>query len=173
MKKVLMLMASILVVANAAMADHIGVYGDQTGTSCNLANTGTVFVVHMFSAGTTGSRFKVDASASNTTVTFLNPTIGFVATGSAATDITVGYGTCLIGSGIVVGQLFLGGGSPSPTGCLKVSPAEAYPNVINIACDFQEISATGGEACFGGVAGHCPGTPVQSSTWGQVKALYR
>jgi len=170
MKKVLMLMASVLMVANVAMADHIGVYGDQTGTSCDLASFGSVYVVHMFSAGTTASRFKVDASASSATVTFLNPTIGFVATGSAATDITVGYGACLTGSGIVIGQLFLGG---SPTGCLKVVAAEAFPFVINVDCNFQENQATGGEACFGGIAGHCPGTPTQPSTWGQVKALYR
>ena len=37
MKKVLLLMVAVLMVSSVAMADHFGVYADNTGASCSLA----------------------------------------------------------------------------------------------------------------------------------------
>jgi len=171
MKKVLMLMASVLMVANVAMADHIGIYSDVSGGSCVVAPGTNPFVIHKFSAnGTVGSRWRINtAGAPGTSILFFNPTAGFVATGTPGDDITVGYGACIPGT-IVVGQVFFGSVG---AGVLKIEPALGFPMIVNIACDFQEIAATGGNAYVGGADGPCGEVATEATTWGQVKALYR
>jgi hypothetical protein len=170
MKKVLllMLMASVLMVANAAMADFIGIYDDDAGSSCIIGAGHNPFVIHKFSLGTTGSRWKIDVSAApGTGILFFNPLIG-VPVGNALTDITVGYGACLTGT-VVVGQAFL---SSPGVGPITVRTADGQIMIVNIGCDFGEYAATGGTAYLGGAQGPCD-VATQPSTWGQVKALYR
>jgi hypothetical protein len=167
MKKVLLLMVAILMVSSVAMADVIGLYTDASGASCALApgfNT-TATVVHKFTAGATGSRFKATLPAGSNFFSFAT---GFVPIGSLINDLSLGYGQCLTGSfalGTIVAILGVGAGD--------VLPADGFPNIIYTDCNFGEYPANGGHFWVGTPpTGACEVATAQS-TWGQVKALYR
>lgn len=165
MKKVLLLMVACLMISSVSMASHIGIYSDVSGASCSLA-PGQGFnatVIEKFSTGSTGVRFGV-AMGSNVFFAMTSP---FTAVGALPGDLSLAYGQCLNGS-IVLSSMFnlLSGGT------LQVIPAAAFPNIIITNCQFGEVVATGGTAYVGGT-GNCNEVATESSTWGQVKALYR
>jgi hypothetical protein len=159
-------MVAILMVSSVAMADHSGVYSDGTGSSCALASgfNSTASVIEKFSAGSTGSRFKVTLPAGSNFFSFA--TI-YTPVGSLTSDLSLAYGTCIPGS-IVLGQIvaILGVGSGA------VLPADLQSNIIYTNCDFAELPATGG-TYYSGTTGNCNEVATEPTTWGQVKALYR
>lgn len=165
MKKVLLLTLAVLMISSVAMADHIGVYSDCTGSSCLIApGANSVAVVHKFSLGTTLSRWKIDMGSS-TFFAFNSP---YPAIGSATTDISVAYGSCLMGSNCI-GTVF----GNFAAGELKIVAADGQPYVLWADCNFGEHEGTGGSAWANGATGDCREVATESSTWGSVKALYR
>ena len=166
MKRLLLLIGSFLMFSSTASADHIGLYSDQTGTSCSLTsgfNT-TAAVIHKSTAGATGSRFKVVFPAGTNSVSFATP---YPFVGNLTSDLSLGYGQCLTGT-IVLGTIaaMLGSGSGS------VRTADGHPFILYTDCLFAEIQATGGT--FGvGTTDNCESAGTQTSTWSEVKALYR
>jgi hypothetical protein len=169
MKKVLLLMVAVLMVSSVAMADHFGVYSDDTGSSCVIA-TGfipTATVIHKFTVGGTGARFAVDLPAGSSFFGFNTP---FVPIGVLTSDLSLGYGQCLIGS-IPLGTIT----AIYAPGLIKVRAADAFPNIIYTDCSFGEYPASGGQAWAGTPPQDfsCAEVATQESTWGNVKALYR
>ena len=169
MTRVLMLAVAILLVGSLAFADHIAPYSDATGSSCNLPagfSTNTT-IIHKFTAGATGSRWKLDLSLAPGSLVFAFNT-PYVPIGVVSSDLSLGYGQCLVGSiplGTVVAIL-------NP-GAVSVVPADAFPNIIYTNCLFAELPATGGHASINGDGHGCDFDAVEKSTWGSVKALYR
>jgi len=171
MKKVLLLMVAVLMVSSVAMADHIGVYTDASGASCVLApgfNNGTSTVLHKFSAGATACRFKATLPPGSSLFGF-TPTTPFVPVGVMTSDLSIGYGACYTGT-IVVGTFaaILGAGT------ITVEPADGFPTILAVDCNFVEFNITGGVAYVGGSETNCQEpNATEPTTWGQVKALYR
>lgn len=111
MKKVLMLTMCLTLCAGAAMADHIGLYAENTGLNCfkgvwapdGLSNN--VFIIQKFNTGSTASEFKV-MDTSNAPFTGMIVTAGYLAT---ATDpfsgVSVAYQACIISSSVIVARL--------------------------------------------------------------------
>jgi len=170
MKKLLLLTLCLSLLSSAAWADHFGVYSDGTGSSCNLGNIAGQFspsatVIHKFTTGATGSRFKVTFPAGTAFFGFNTP---FVPVGALNTDLSLGYGTCISGS-IILGTInaIYGAGQG------QVEKADLQPIILYTNCLFAELPATGG-TFYVGQTGFCPeqSTPVEPSTWGSVKALY-
>jgi hypothetical protein len=166
MKKLLLLTVALLSIAGVATADHIGIYTDATGSSCSFVPgfTTTPTIIHKFSAGTTGSRFKVTFPAGSSFFAFNTP---FSPLGVLNSDISVGYGTCLNGS-IPIGTII----AILAAGLMQVEPADLYSFILFTDCNFVELVASGGGAIIGSSGGECT-NPVQPSTWGKVKSLYR
>lgn len=168
MKKVLLLMVAVLMVSSVAMADHFGVYADNSGASCSLAagfqSGTTAAVIEKFSAGTTGSRFKVTLPAGSSFFSFSTP---FTPIGTLTSDLSLGYGLCLNGS-VVLGNII----AIMNPGSGQVLPADLFTNIIYTNCEFAELPATGGTYYVGG-SGNCNEIATEPTTWGQVKALYR
>jgi len=169
MKPILLFMIAVLMMANVAVADHISIYSDETGANCNLAPgfSTTATIIHKFTLGATGSRFRVDLSLAPGSAVFAFNT-PFISIGSLENDISIGYGNCYTGT-IVLGTI-VAFWSP---GAVSVVPAIGFPNIIYTDCAFAERFATGGHASVSGDGHGCDYDPVQSSTWGKVKALYR
>jgi len=169
MKKVLLLMVAALMVSSVAMADHLGIYTDASGASCDLGApgffNGNAVVVHKFSPATTGVRFKIALPVGSSIFAFNTL---YNAGGQASTDISVGYGGCLSGS-FPVGSLVA---SLLP-GTLQIVAADLQTNIQYTDCSFNELVATGGSAYVGGTGPCNEPTATETSTWGQVKALYR
>jgi len=168
MKKVLLLMVAVIMVSNVAMADHLGIYTDVNGSSCALAPgfTSTAAVIHKFSLGTTGVRFKMDISGAPGTGVF-GFTTGYTPVGNLTTDLSVGYGDCLVGT-VMIGTIV----ANLAVGVLAIKPADGFGTILYTNCSFAELDATGGRA-YVGSTGDCGEVAVETSTWGQVKALYR
>lgn len=166
MKKVLLLMVAALMISSVAMADHIGVYADATGASCDIpvGFQSNVSVIHKFSAGGTGSRWSLPLPAGTNFFSFSTP---FTPVGNMLTDLSLGYGQCLNGS-IVLGQIV----AILTPGAIQVVAAQGFPGIIYTNCSFAELPATGGSGYIGGT-GNCNEVATEPSTWGQVKALYR
>jgi len=171
MKKVLLLMVGILMVANVAMADHIGLYLDATGASCVLPAGGyftglQANVLQKFSLGATGLRFSLSLPAGSNVLAFSSV---FTASGTLGADMTVGYGSCQTGTinvGAIIGTL--------TAGVAQAGPAQGFPQIIYTDCaTFAEKPASGGTAYIGVTPGSCNEVATEPSTWGQVKALYR
>jgi hypothetical protein len=163
MKKVVLLTASVLMIGSAAFADHVGVYTDETGSSsdlhCGFNQTATI--IHKFTLGTTGLRFKVEFPPGTAFFSFTTP---YVPIGLLLTDLTVGYGQCFSGS-IPVGNIV----AILPPGTANVQPANGFPVIITTDCNFDDYAATGGWAT---IFGNCP-VATEPTTWGRVKSLYR
>jgi hypothetical protein len=173
MKRMLLLLVSLLLISNAASADHIGVYSDASGASCSLGNANvfnpTATVIQKFTTGATGSRFKVNFPSGTMFFGFNTP---YVPVGTLTVDLSVGYGQCLSGS-IVLGTINAIYGA----GTGQVLPADLQQCIIYTNCLFAEIPATGGSFAVGGFS-NCNGNSgctvaVEPSTWGNVKSLYR
>jgi hypothetical protein len=168
MKKLLLLTICLLMVSSAALADHIGVFSDGTGGTCYLGAAGqfspTATVIHKFTTGATGSRFKVTFPAGTAFFGFNTP---YVPVGALNSDLSLGYGQCLTGS-IVLGTInaIYGAG----TGQVNTADLQAF--ILYTNCLFAELPASGGQF-FVGPFGDCPHDAVEPSTWGSVKALYR
>ena len=170
MKKVLLLMVAVLMISSVAMAEHIGVYADNTGTSCSLTpgfqSGTTAAIIEKFSTGTTGSRFKVTLPAGSSFFSFSSP---YTPVGGLTTDLSLGYGQCLNGT-VVLGNIIaiLGAGSGA------VLAADLQPNIIYTNCLFAELPASGGTYTVGAPdPDACKEVATEPTTWGQVKALYR
>jgi hypothetical protein len=183
MKKVLMIFLAVMMLAGAASADHLGIYSDQAASGCTLVAPGgfvpfSIFVVHRFTAGATGSQFAVQ-DASGQAATGFAALGGFLVIGNLA-DLSLAYGACLGGPDIPAVQLnYFAVGNPTPCGLVKVIPAPSGGGIIKYTdCNFAEIPATGGQFWFnsGTSCNDCDEpTPVatEESTWGKVKSLYR
>jgi len=93
--------------------------------------------------------------------------------GNVYTGIAVATGTCRTEEAVIVGELSI---LPNVAGdiCLEIKDYPAFPRWVvdctqpNGLLDFYSVLAHG---TIG--AGECPDTPVEDSTWGSIKALYR
>lgn len=169
MKKVLLLMVAVLMVSSVAMADHFGVYADNTGASCSLAvgfqSGTTAAVIEKFTTGTTGSRFKVTLPAGSSFFSFSSP---YTPIGNLTSDLSLGYGGCQGPGSVVLGNII----AILNPGSGQVLPADLFANIIYTNCVFAELPATGG-TYYVGSTGNCNEIATEPTTWGQVKALYR
>lgn len=165
MKKLLALALLPFIFVRPALADHIGIYSDQTGTSCLLAAgfSHTATVLHRFSAGAMASFFTITATGGSNVFALESE---YPVVGSINSSLLVSYGQCLSGT-IVVGKVV---GVFLP-GIVSVTPAPGYDSAIYENCASIRLPATGGQVYIGG-AGNCV-IAVEPSTWGAVKALYR
>jgi hypothetical protein len=169
MKKVLLLMVAVLMISSVAMADHIGIYSDASGTSCSIIAgfTSGSTVIHKQTPGTTGSRWYLDASGLAGGIFAFNANYNTV--GNYANDLSIAYGQCLAGP-LVLGTILMN----ATGGVIVVKPAQGFTDIIVTACDFGEHPASGGQAFVGVVSTNClEPLATEQSTWGQVKALYR
>ena len=166
MKKLLLLTLVALMSANVALADIIIVASDETATNCAIAPgfSTTATVLHRFTAGTTGSRFKLEIPAGTQ---FFSFSTQFVPIGNLISDLSLGYGQCLNGS-IALGTII----ATWANGEMRIVAAEGFPNIIVTDCVFAELPANGGTSYVQSTPADCT-LPVASSTWGKVKALYR
>lgn len=169
--------------ANAALVGRISLYSDAASTLCALADNeprlGEMFIVHNVGdvAGNAYLvRFQLTASAGFTgswVQDILPP--GMSAVGTSPNGIAINYQACRSGDVSILRVTYQLFGTSSQCSFLQAS---AYPGIDFIEamdCSFDSHAVAGGtivvnpnETC------PCPEpVPVQTSTWGRVKALYR
>ena len=166
MRKTLLLSLAALFLTTTALADHIGIYSDDTGSSCVLsAGVSNSTIVHKFATGATGSRFRVDLSTAPGSV-FYSFNTSFVNVGVLDDDFSVSYGDCLTGS-VPIGTMvaLLGAGQ------LYVRAGSGTSSILYTNCSYSDVVASGGQGSVGD--SQCMASGTESATWGQIKSLYR
>jgi hypothetical protein len=166
-----------LVVSGPASADHIGLYADPMGTYCHLviapSQVVSVYVVHIYTLGAKGSRFKVFDETGLVHLGWV-PLEG-VNLGDPYQGIGLSYGFCGYGHVTPLRLDFFT--IPFPTvPCVNLTivpyPGDSEPMALNCAEEFRPASAGlfafGESDCSG-----CSANPTTEITWGGVKALYR
>jgi hypothetical protein len=161
--------------ASVEAEDHIGIYGDASGSTCELTlrTPGPVssYVVHKFAdRGTTGSRWKVSDTSTLTATSASSP---FTFFGDPYTDLSVGYGGCRTGVFHIMTLTHVWSGQPVSCGRLTVGPPPGSTTVMTTDCDYALQSANGGTFYFDSGNYWCCPEPTETTSWGAVKALYR
>jgi hypothetical protein len=174
-------LCALLVVSTASFAQipgSIGVYADSFGTDCNIQDDGdyiTVHMLHVLTSGATASQFMLDVSA--TSWVYIGETWNFeLVIGQSITGVSIAYQECLSGT-IYLGSATFQGSSAPP--CTQISivadPAVAYGKIQAADCDWppNRMFPTGGRANINADLKCQCSLPVEETTWGRVKSLYR
>jgi hypothetical protein len=180
---------------DSARADTILVSANPFGGDCEMNNTSgpglrTVYVYHQH-AGSLGTRLRVALDV-GVTMNYISETHPFPMTvGNTQDGLSVCYGSCLPPDGgpvAVITYMYLGQTFSCPS--LRVVPHPDAETVEVITCDGKAESPSledlpipppnGSCGCgdryqLVGVPHifDCAPLPVESKTWGAIKALYR
>lgn len=121
----------------------------------------------------TGLRFRIAADPGFTGV-WLSETSPFLTVGNSQADLSIGFNSCMVGHFPVLTisyQLF----GTSTCSTLSIVAAPGFLEPLCISCSFHEVKCSGLDPLHVNCTGSfdCNPVPVQSSTWGRVKALYQ
>jgi hypothetical protein len=186
MRRTLLLTAALMLVAGFAFAQagSIALYSDTVGVgSCDIDDSSpafqTIYVMHENCPGTTASRFKIDQIDGGTLVYVTEATTMPLKIGNAQDGVALSYGTCLTSPLLILTVYYNGAGTSAVCSRLKVvaDPVADPPVVQSANCQDppQILEGIGGEAIINadGVTCNYCDPPVQPTSWGRIKALYR
>jgi hypothetical protein len=178
-----LLLALILVLFSGsafAQAGSITIFGDPSFMDCRIEDSvpGLVqmYVVHVFSAGATSSRWRLKSNCNQ--MTYLSETSDFsIVSGNSRTGILVDYGVCLVSPILAVTVSWFAEGL-TPDCCfvwIAPDPAAASGEIEVVDCYSNLQFATRGAGIINSTS-HCLCdccNPVEATTWSQIKALFR
>jgi hypothetical protein len=179
MKRLLLLFLSVLAASPTARADSIALYAETYDGVCAKASApfaiNTVYVFHTLSTGAKGSSWLIENTSG---MQGLGSTCGqLTITGDVFTGIVVSYGSCLTGTFAICQVDLFNLTTGAIPGCYQLRVL-GYPGnaPLVVDCNDNEIAAGGGFFTFD-IEGKpncwdCT-TPVEPTTWGRVKSLYR
>jgi hypothetical protein len=183
-KRILLLLPAIVTLAGPAAANplpwtQIGLYGDPAGTVNVVYDTGPgpieIFVVQTvyIEPAVSEARFMAPAPACFT-ATYLGDTNIYPTVGNSQAGAWISYGPCLTGSVLVMTIQYYGQGTSSQCCWYDLQPYPGSSYVESQMCGGSDWLWTHGEGIYVSTdpAENC-GTPVEQSTWGRVKAMYR
>lgn len=181
MKRILLLSFLLLLFAGSAFSQSGAVYvaSDAAGASCEVIDAGglvQLHYLHSFHAGATASQWMLDLGG--LPWTHLGDQISFpTVIGTTISGISIGYGACLAAPIYLGLSNFFGSAAPACSWLAIVpDPASLSGQIEGVDCatPANKTFPGGGYATVNPDATcSCPGSPVESSTWGSVKALYR
>ena len=181
MKRFLLLTLCGITCASTAFtrgAGWIAIANDRTGHfGCTFVDQGfivQVYIFHYFTDGSTASKWMLDVTEAGWT--HLGDLKHFeLVIGTSITGVSVSYEACLQGTFRLMTVNFFGSNA-DPCGLIGIVAAPAKYGVRSKDCAENVHYIPGGEARVNPVPGCWCGTPpspVESTTWGKVKALYR
>jgi hypothetical protein len=181
MSRVLLLSFTLLFVAGTAFAQagYIDVHSDAAGTSCELVDAGSLVqlhYIHSYHNGATASQWKLDLGG--LPWTHLGDTMTFpTVIGTSITGISIGYGSCQAAPTYLGMSNFFGSAAPACSQIWIVAdPASLSGAIEGVDCAVpagKTFPGAGAIVVNPDATCGCPGSPVESTTWGSVKALYQ
>jgi hypothetical protein len=182
MRRVIYAVAVIIVFASVAAGQvfqpgQIALFSDSSFEKPyfydkNLLGARHFYVVHLETAGAGGARFAVRMS-SGFACSYLDETSIFATWGDALTGITVTYNDCLVAPVLLVTIKFYCAGRTENCSLIWTAPDPGAPSgtIEAFDCTGQPHEAADGYV-IGNPTQSCLVNPVETSTWGRVKALY-
>jgi len=183
MRRALSLTLVLMLVAGMAFAQGIvGIYSDISGVDCALLDVSpgltAYYIVHTHTMGATACQY-IAAKPDCVTATWLSDTDPFPITiGSSQTGVSVGYGACREAPiHVQTINYFTMGTTPAccwyPVTCDPLGLNACFNNAIDtVDCAFQPDVAMPGLGMINANQSCICSVPVESTTWGGVKALY-
>jgi hypothetical protein len=199
MKRILVFTACLILGTGAASANpcliavaagspgSIGLFADVDATDCNIVNLGggliTIHMIHVHHDGATAAMFKiVDGGTGWFPGAYTKPT-AMTTIGAPLDGISIGYGVPCATAPTYLGEqaFFAAAAAPDCTYLSVVPHPEALTGKIEgVDCAQTKTFPTGGQAivnptvdCDCGGCPPPPPNPVESTTWGAIKAMYR
>ncbi len=189
MKRMLLTVLCVTVLASPAFAQwgNIAVFEDDQGLSCsitdNVSGLKHVFILHVNNQqGVKGSAFMIQETAGSTlqwlSATPLGtPTFLVIGDAHAAPGIIVAYAQCIATPSFpILDCSYFAAGTSAACSRIQIVPAPntAQGEVLVIDCsDAEQVQPQNGQAIINEDGTCMCNVPVQESTWGKVKALYR
>jgi hypothetical protein len=191
MKRFLLLSVGLLLVASLAFAQagSIGLFSTPLANNCDVYDAAPglllVYVIHVFSPGATAAQFIVND------VTWLAGTLTPLAEAATAPYIKIGTcamslggGGCAIAFGSCVGTpnmmltiQYFGSGLEPPCGYIQVmaDPSATPPGIYVTDCSSPPLllNATGGDVVVNPDPSCFCNIPVEETSWGNIKNLYK
>ena len=185
MKPLVLTSIVILISATTALAQpggNIAVYADTNAINCDLTDIGVTVcqyhIVHTFIPnGVTSSSFKIDTNHQGAYLGYLTKFPAVI--GDPLTGAVVVYGECLSLPTHILTITYLCQGLTPPCGYMSVvgNPTAHPPGLKATDCSRDRVVIDAqGYTSYINNDGSCPcmsPIPVQETTWGRVKALYR
>jgi hypothetical protein len=175
MKRSLLMVFVLVGIAGASNAgwDRIFLFSNASATDAFFLDRGSlvpVYIWHMNSNGATASQWMLDVTAADWT--HLGDQPGFqLVLGTSIAGASFSYESCLYGSFLLMTVNFMGSNAPNCTE-IRIVAAPEKAGVQIIDCDENEVLVQGGMGIVNADQ-TCDSFPVESTTWGRVKALYR
>ena len=165
-----------------AQPGQIGVYADAAGAQCDIfyGNYGLTwfYIVHTATTGARGVRFSAPAPVCLAEAQWVYDQSPYTITaGDSQNGVTVSYGSCVSSPIHVLSIPYFSVGLGAPPCCLYPvlpDPGAASGQIEVVDCEGATVLAEGLVSTVNGNA-TCPCgiVPTASTTWGQIKALYR
>ena len=177
------LLIALVIVCSASMAfaqaGSIGVFADAGGTDCNLVDAGslvTVHFVHVHHTGATASQWMLDLGGLPWThLGDLWNTATSI--GLSVEGVSLGYGACFSAPYAMGSANFFGSTAPACSVIRIVAdPLAPTGGIEGVDCVLPKPNKnvpTGGTGIVNGDETCNCNIPVEETTWGGVKALYR
>lgn len=182
MKRSLLITCCFVLCASTAFgqAGAIGLYSDPSGTDCNLWDVvpglGIYYVVHTGTPGAMTAQFSAPKPACFLGIYLSDVPVFPVTIGNSQTGVVIAYGGCFASPIHVLTINYFCQGLTGPCCTYRVKPDPAAPSgQIEVNdCNWVILHAAGNCAVVNPNAS-CPcwATPVEETTWGQIKAQYQ
>jgi len=162
----------------------IGVFADPAGTVCDLTDQvpglKTVYVVQIYSIGSTAAQFSLEE---NHSMMYLSetPTAPYIKIGTCAGPsgygCAIAYGGCYPSPNMILTVSYFAQALTPTCGWIKVVPDVTVSPPVLATTDCSSpphlFDVTGGMAYINN-DGSCPcNVPVEETSWGQIKSLYK
>lgn len=190
MKKILLLAGCLMLIAGAALAQagYFHVWGDSTRCLCDPDNTDGYMVVHVFHEGTPGAtacQFKVEIFGAP--LTWVGDQYSFpTVIGSSQNGVAMLYDACLASPIHLMKITYLGISNACDRISIVDDPNATPPGIYVTDCATPDpnLLVAGGTQTYINVDGNCWNcspyydppwcdVPVEETTWGRVKEMYK
>ena len=149
-----------------------------------------VYIRLTFNSGATAARFRVEPGP-GVTMTYASESSPYTSVGYALAGISICFGSCLTGEPLIATVTFMAYGTDTPCSEIRIVPHPDAQTVEVEKCNGSTVAAyaqgLGIDPPPGAIPCYCPTTrlfpgtplpfgctvPVEDTTWGRVKALYR
>jgi hypothetical protein len=179
--RIIAMVLCLVFLAAPAGASQVGLYAEPLPGVCAVVPTPfipfSVYIVHHLSTGTKALSFRVAADLPAGMLSLGTTPIGFLCVGDCDPYQGVSVSRQCSSADWAIFRLDLMLVQPLQSVTCYQLRVVGYPgsDIVDIDCNDNPRTATGGVFSFlieGGECWDCT-TPVESTTWGRVKSLYR
>jgi len=162
----------------AAQGGRIGLYSDINASDCAVNETVgevyNVYVFHVNALGATGSQFSVPIPPCSQAIYGGESPAFSLANGDSQNGVAILYGTCRSGTFRLMRISYYAASLADPCCEFAVLPDPREPSdILGADCNFELYTMSGSPVIINPNATCDCAVPVDDTSWGRIKSLYR